>query len=216
MISAAIIFLVLTGLAMLWYPGGTTNDANTSGYSFLQNFFSDLGRFKTFNGETKWGSLILFFVAIAVVSATSLRFNWALTDDLDEEGTHPIATKLARFFGIGYAVTMFLIACTPYDLVLDAHIMVVRVCFALLIPLSLCYTYLIYHYKQLPNRYAILFIITSIMLSIYLYILIFGAKSTENPYLQSVAQKIIVYSLVFSLMYLAIGAKKYIDKPQKI
>ena len=50
------------------------------------------------------------------------------------------------------------------------------------------------------------------MLSIYLYILILGPKSNENPYLQTVAQKVIVYSLVFSLMYLAIGAKKYISK----
>lgn len=210
MIIASVLFLMLTGLAMLFYPGGTTNNPNTIGYSFLQNFFSDLGRYKTFLNQPKLMSLSFFFLAVTIVSAVSIRFNWALTDDLDGEGKHPVATILARFFGISYAIAMFGIACTPYDLYLDAHILVVRICFALLIPLSLCYTFLIYKYHQMPNRYATLFIITAIMLSIYLYILIFGAKATENPYLQTVAQKVIVYSLVFSLLYLAIGAKKYI------
>lgn len=216
MIWASILFIILTGLAMLCYPGGTVNNHNSVGYSFLQNFFSDLGRYKTFLQKPKLLSLTFFFLSILIVSTVSIRFNLTLTDDLDGEGKHPIVSLLARFFGISYAIAMLGIACTPYDLLLDEHIFVVRVCFSLLIPLSICYTILIYRYKRMPNRYAILFIITAIMLSIYLHILILGPKSNENPYLQTVAQKIIVYSLVFSLMYLAIGAKKYISKEQII
>ena len=212
MIGASIGFVILTGLAMLCYPGGTVNNHHSVGYSFLQNFFSDLGRYKTFLQQPKLLSLTFFFLGVLIVSSVSIRFNWALTDDLDGEGKHPIVSVLARFFGIAYAIAMLGIACTPYDLFLDEHIFIVRVCFSLLIPLSICYTILIYKYQRMPNRYAILFIITAVMLSIYLYILILGPKSNENPYLQTVAQKVIVYSLVFSLMYLAIGAKKYISK----
>ena len=38
------LFVVLTAAAMFIYPGGTNTDKTTAGYSFLGNFFSDLGR----------------------------------------------------------------------------------------------------------------------------------------------------------------------------
>ena len=43
-------FFVLTIIAMLVYPGGTLHDATTDAYSFLNNFFSDLGRSRDFEG----------------------------------------------------------------------------------------------------------------------------------------------------------------------
>ena len=36
-------FVVLTVIAMVFYPGGTHGDPTTKGYSFFRNFFSDLG-----------------------------------------------------------------------------------------------------------------------------------------------------------------------------
>jgi hypothetical protein len=45
------IALALFVLAMALYPGGTVNDASTSGYDFFRNFGSDLGRTVAFNGR---------------------------------------------------------------------------------------------------------------------------------------------------------------------
>ena len=57
---SCILFLVSTAVAMLFFPGGTILDHNTKGYSFFNNFFSELGRWRTHNGEIKWISFFGF------------------------------------------------------------------------------------------------------------------------------------------------------------
>jgi hypothetical protein len=39
---------ILNMFAMIFYPGGTSSDAEKTGYSFLENFFSDLGMVRTY------------------------------------------------------------------------------------------------------------------------------------------------------------------------
>jgi hypothetical protein len=53
------IALALFVVAMVLYPGGTVNDASTSGYDFFRNFGSDLGRTVAFNGRPNRGSQIV-------------------------------------------------------------------------------------------------------------------------------------------------------------
>ena len=48
---AIIGFLIFNILAMLTYPGGTLHDSSTVGYSFFNNFLSDLGRFISWDGS---------------------------------------------------------------------------------------------------------------------------------------------------------------------
>ena len=47
------IFLFSNVLAMFFYPGGNINDPNQIGYSFLNNFFSDLGRVESLQNPAK-------------------------------------------------------------------------------------------------------------------------------------------------------------------
>ena len=47
----AILFFILSSLAMLAYPGGTATDTTRPGYSFLTNFFSDLGRTRSLSNQ---------------------------------------------------------------------------------------------------------------------------------------------------------------------
>ena len=56
---------------MLRYPGGTTLDARTPGYSISRNFLSDLGRTVAYNGERNYLGAS-FFVASAVLLNISL------------------------------------------------------------------------------------------------------------------------------------------------
>ena len=207
-------FVILTGLAMIFYPGGSIGDHQATQYSFLKNFFSDLGRWKTFVGGTKYASFFLFAIALFQVAIISFIFNWKLTDDLDGDKERPWISKFALICGCIYSMAMFGIALTPYDLLLAEHMIAVKTCFYVLVPLCLSYSFLIYKRKHLPNRYASLFLVTTLMLIGYIYILNWGPKAKENEYLQTCAQKIIVYTLVFSLMYVAVGAKKYLHQPR--
>ncbi|MBA3540826.1 MAG: hypothetical protein H0T79_14535, partial [Deltaproteobacteria bacterium] len=54
LLYAAIQFVVLTGCAMVAYPGGAYYDPGTRHYDFFHNFLSDLGTTRTFSGATNY------------------------------------------------------------------------------------------------------------------------------------------------------------------
>ncbi len=71
---ASVASVALAGMAMLLYPGGTIRDPSTSGYSFFQNFLSDLGRTVAWGGQPNYRSAFLFvtsFVILALALAGS-------------------------------------------------------------------------------------------------------------------------------------------------
>jgi hypothetical membrane protein len=59
---------LLTVLAMLAYPGGTLRNPSSRGYSFFQNFLSDLAATVAWDGQPNRLSASLFMAAIAVLA----------------------------------------------------------------------------------------------------------------------------------------------------
>ena len=60
------IFILLNILAMLTYPGTTLHDKSSIGYSFTNNFLSDLGRFISWSGEQNFYSNLFFILQIVL------------------------------------------------------------------------------------------------------------------------------------------------------
>src|SRR5579863_5349516 len=60
------LFVALTALAMVLYPGGTVPVAATRGYQFFVNFFSDLGQTRTQSGAWNYPSMVLFTASMAM------------------------------------------------------------------------------------------------------------------------------------------------------
>lgn len=57
-----VLYIVLTSVAMFYYPGGTESNHSTVGYS-LSNYLSDLGRQTAFSGDSNTISRLLFGIA---------------------------------------------------------------------------------------------------------------------------------------------------------
>ena len=203
-------FIACTALAMLFYPGGKYNDHASKGYSFVENFFSDLGRWQTFNGSGKWISLILFVFSMCLLAAGTIVFVRTLLQDHFDRKQYPVAYYTAIISTLLFSIFLLGVPLTPYDLVLDAHMFTTRAAFIMMVPLSWSVSFLVYKHEEMPNRYMILLFLVSFALLVYIYILFWGPKVSENPYFQPVAQKSIVYLLCFSLMYLSHGCKKYL------
>lgn len=79
-IIGAIQFIIIPIIAMFFYGGGTAWDPAAEGYTFWQNFFSDLGRTFAYNSVENAissllfnGSLGLFGVALVLLYSASFR-----------------------------------------------------------------------------------------------------------------------------------------------
>ena len=85
-IGSAILFLLLSFLSMFFYSGGSMinnpknplyNESILS-YSHTYNFFSDLGLYTSWSGNTNSISLILFAYALFFVAVELVAFYYAL------------------------------------------------------------------------------------------------------------------------------------------
>jgi hypothetical protein len=210
---SCISFLVLTTIGMIYFPGGTILDHNTKGYSFFNNFFSELGRWRTHNGETKWISFYCFTLALLIHAVVMFVFNIKFLETTRSVKLNPTAHYVALFSGSIFPFLLAGIALTPCDLYLPKHMFCVRLGFGLLLPLSFAYTVLIRQHHLLPNKYGNVMMIIVFAIGLYLLMIFFGPSPREVGYVQQTSQKIIVYSMVFSLLYLSIGTKKYLHIP---
>lgn len=196
---------------MIYFPGGTILDHYTKGYSFFNNFFSELGRWRTHLGETKWISFYCFELALIFHSVAMLVFNLYFLKCTNSKELNSTAYYTALVSGSLFPFLLTGIALTPCDLLLPQHMDFVYAGFGSLVPLSLSYTILIRKHDLLPNKYGNVMLLIVIAISVYILIMKLGPNPHEVPYVQQTAQKIIVYSMIFCLLYLAQGCIKYLS-----
>jgi len=207
---SCLLFLISTAVAMLFFPGGTILDHNTKGYSFFNNFFSELGRWRTHNGETKWISFFGFELALIFHSVAMFVFNLKFLEATESKKLSKAAYYTALVSGSIFPFLLTGIAFTPCDLYLWYHMKFVYAAFGMLIPLSFAYTILIREHHLLPNKYGNVMLVIVFAIAIYILIMLFGPNPHKVGYVQQTAQKIIVYSMIFCLLYLANGCRKYL------
>ena len=206
---SCIIFITLTTIGMLYYPGGTLTNHYARGYDFFNNFFSDLGRTKTLIGESKWISFFCFEFALILHSTAILIFNLNFLRNTNSKQLNKVAYYTAFVCGILFPIFLTGIALTPCDLYLPQHLDFVFAAFGTLVPLSFSYFILIRKHDILPNRYGNVLLFIVIAIVVYIGLMKFGPNPKETPYVQQTAQKAIVYTMIFSLLYLAKGCIDY-------
>ncbi|HNE50029.1 MAG: hypothetical protein U0T31_02985 [Chitinophagales bacterium] len=204
------LFIVSTGIAMLFFPGGTILNHNTKGYSFFNNFFSELGRWRTVKGESNWISFFGFELALIFHSVVMFIFNRKLLIITNSKQLNPFVYYTALITGSLFPLFLTGIALTPCDLYLPFHMDFVYAAFGTLVPLSLAYTLLIRQHHLLPNKYGNTMMVIVFAITIYLFIMLYGPDPHKVGYVQQTAQKIIVYSMIFCLLYLSSGCRKYL------
>ena len=68
----AITWAVLPLIAMIFYAGGTWLNPSAPGYTFWENWFSDLGMTKAYSGRDNTVSMILFIIGLSVAGIASI------------------------------------------------------------------------------------------------------------------------------------------------
>ena len=205
------LFVLLTVIAMFFYPGGTFTDFNTRGYSFFQNFFSELGMARTHTGGPKTVSLILFLISMFLSGSGMIAFFASFPQFFRNTRPNRILSLLGSALGIISGVCFIGVAAFPADVNLPLHTGLVMWAFRLFPAAVLCYVSVMFREKTYPRGYAWELVIFLGLLIGYILLLEFGPgiKSYQGMVIQAVGQKIIVYASIFSVMIQSWGADRY-------
>ena len=208
--AVCVLFVVLTAVAMLIYPGGIKSNHSASGYSFFQNFFSDLGRTQAWNGDSNAVSMVLFVTACSLAGAILAMFFVVFARFFGQSPWSKWLGRLGSVAGLISGICFVGIAATPANVHGWAHGVFVDWAFRMFLLAVLLYTAAILTQKEYPRRAAWIFAIFAILLAAYVGLITAGPSTdTANGLkIQATGQKIIVYAAiiaVFSQAWMALS-----------
>lgn len=204
------LFVPLTLVAMLVFPGGTIADPTTKGYSFFENFFSELGFFTTKSGAANYFAAPLFFIAMVLAGVSLVIFSLAFRQFFLSNKRQRWLSGAGMLVGVLSGLCFIGVAFTPADILLDQHVFFVMWAFRLFPVSVLLYTAAIFTHTSYPRLYGWLFIGFTICLVAYILLLEFGpsaGKTHSGEIIQSVGQKIIVYISIIMVGVQSWGAQ---------
>ena len=210
MIIGAGLFVGLTVAAMFLYPGGSFNDTGTTGYSFFNNFFSELGFLRTKSGAVNTPSAVLFIASLTMAGGGLVFFFLAFPQFFVEmKDSKRIMSLVGSVAGVLSGLCFIGVAWSPADVLLDFHVFFVLWAFRLFPLAAACYAAVIFLDKQYPHAYGWVFVVFSLLLISYICLLELGPSpkdSVSGQVIQVTGQKVIVYASIVSVMVQAVGS----------
>lgn len=215
-----IIFVLFNAIAMLLYPGGSVDnklplnqEGAQIGYSFFNNFFSDLGQTISHSGDSNWVSCIVFNFSLCVIGICFIMLFYSVSDVFNK---YKILSKLGTLCGILSGFCYIGVALTPSDVFLTWHIIFAEWIFRFLFIASLIYSILIFKTKDFDNKYAFSFIVFSIMVLAYIFISQFYLRDVriypEDLSAHVISQKMIAFWILISIYIYSKGVGQYLLK----
>lgn len=212
--AACLLFPVLTTLAMLFYPGGTRSNPDTPGYSFFENFFSELGLWQSYAGGPQTASFILFTAALSLAGAALVLYYCLAPSLFWSTTTLKILSVAGSIFGIASGLSFIGVALTPADVYLAPHALFVQLAFVTYFVAVSFYAPAIFIHPGFPNKYAWVNLSFGVLLGIYIWLLFYGPEtSTQSGLVIQVAgQKLIAYAAVVCMLVVAYGSQRVLDR----
>ena len=206
-----IYFVLSFILAMIIYAGGTINDPESMGYSFTRNFFSDLGKFTTENII----SAMMFNLSLIVCGWSFAAYFFYFTKLFNQNTIIHILAKVGSFAGIIGALCFIGVGLTPHNLFLDYHIVFVNWAFRSFLLAGISLSVVLYKDNRFENRFAMGYFIFAILTFLYVLVLEFAPDPKISDFaliFNVIAQKIIIFAFIFSILYQSFGNSKLLAK----
>ena len=197
------LFVILTIIAMFTFAGGNAFEPSSPGYSFINNFFSDLGRVTGFSGSSNIVSSILFLLAATFCGLFMIPYFVVIPSLFKSNKINYILMIIGSILGFIAAIGYIGIGFTPWDkseASLSAHMFFVYLAFPTTLPVVICYVSAFLREKEFPRMLSYVYITMGIILAVYLYLLFFGpsADTEIGRIIQVVGQKVIVYAEILT------------------
>ena len=204
------LFVILNIASIILYPGSTYRDHLTLGYSFTENFLSDLGRTLTFSGEINFLSSQLFNMSLILAGIVFCLFYLHVRKVFNSDN-QKILAFIGSFFGLLGGLSLMGVGLTPADLYLDIHIICANWLFRFMFVASLFYTIVIFRHPTFENKYAGGYLVFSVTILIYILISELGPGPKVSHFalvLQVISQKIILLILIVAIYIQTLGLNK--------
>tara|TARA_Y100000590_G_scaffold447660_1_gene583197 strand:- start:57 stop:737 length:681 start_codon:yes stop_codon:yes gene_type:complete len=209
---AILIFILLSLVAMYLYPGGTLNNPNQEHYSFIHNFFSDLGTTVSYSGVDNMVSCIIFNSSLCIIGVSFLLLFLKIRTLFSQ---YRILSIIGSMLGIFSGLCFIGVGLTPADTSIDPHVFFAHWIFRSLFIVSIIYSILIFKSEGFDNKYAFGFIIFGVMVLAYVVyselMLRDPREFPEDLMKHVVAQKMIVFWLLASIYIYSKGLARYIN-----
>jgi len=203
-IIGSALYIILTFIGMMFYTGGNRVNNNEPGYNFFYNFFSDLGRTKSYSGQDNTVSMILYIIATGVFGLSLIPFSIAFRDFFKE--TNESLSKKGTIFGLLAGVCTFVYAVSPYDispLFRLFHGLSVLIAYPALGVMGIIYSKIMLK-SDYPKPYPRIFLICFVFYIIGLMLIFFG-----SPFpVKVIGQKIHKYATMICFIIQGYGAWK--------
>lgn len=206
--AGTIQFVILTIVAMLFYPGGTWVDTESKGYSFFNNLFSDLGMTVSHSGTPNGVARTLFTLTLVVAAISLVSFFVVMPKFFDQSKKVKRLSIIGSVFGVISGLAYVGIAVVPLDLFLYTHLYFVYAAFGSFTMVVIFYTIAIFQEPSYSNTYAYVFLAFASLLVVYMVVLVMGPSpfSAEGLRIQAVGQKFIVYAAIVCMFFQGYGA----------
>ena len=203
-------FIVLTFTGMLCYAGGTMQDPLVPGYSFFQNFFSEIGLTIARSGESNLISFVLFSLAFFIVGISLVPSFVVFPILFKRKKLSLYLTVLGSCIGIFTACCFSGITFAPADINGPLHSWFVRAGFISGLFVSILYSAAIFINKSYPMKYGFNFLFFTVVLAAYIILMFTGPSvaTFEGLTIQATGQKIVLYTFAVCLLIHGYGACK--------
>lgn len=199
---------------MLLYPGGTMFNKAAKGYTFSENFFSDMGAYAARNGDPNYLSMILFSLSLTVVGVTFILYYLTIPSLFKSDRLSYFISLLGSLFAIAGSLCLIGTGLTPSDLVLESHKFFANNIFYSFLFTSFFYTLVIFKSNSIKKRYAIGYLFFFVSIFFYVGVLNFGPSADLNNsalVFQVVSQKLIVFVFILAVLHQTFGFENLIN-----
>ena len=214
--TTMVIFIMLNIIAMVFYKGGTIHNTESFGYSFFNNFLSDLGRVVSHSGSFNFHSSLCFNMAM-LIAGFILSIFFSITPTLFDKQSNllTILSILASIFGVLGSLCMIGVGLTPADLLFTPHVMFAHWLFRFFFLSSFFIAGCIYISKDFHNKYALGYVVFSLIIFSYVLFNEMGPTPNESTwalYMQVLLQKAILICFFIAVIIQTKGIELLIDK----
>lgn len=122
-LTAIVVFVLLVITGALAYDGGNRLDHHSVGYSFSNNYLSDLGRLKTVSGIANTVPYYCFNGALIMLSAVFSFYFLYLPSLYDNGQRVQNISRIGSVCGFLASICFAGVAFTPVDLFFSAHVL---------------------------------------------------------------------------------------------